>query len=192
MIHSAKATMALAGQDQCKLRPYKDKCPKPLTPHHCVPDHCFRAPDRDGGGMYPGGVSHADGLCVCLSGATKSTAAAGGRIKKDDYPTEKKWFDALAEHGQVHSKFDKAESDLGAKGDPANSAKLGELEDAAAEAIGDVTGCDKADLKKQMREFHQKKGLGPDTKLRADPFGQRAAPPANLMGSNATAGGMPG
>ena len=45
------------------------------------------------------------------------------------------------------------------------------------------------DLKKQLRSYHAKKGLGPKTKLRADPFGKNPNPPFNMMGSN-TAGGF--
>jgi len=142
--------------------------------------------------MYPGGISHGDGLCVCVNGATKSTSRSGTNISKEDYSTEKKWFSALADHGRIHALFDKAESDLGKAGKPKNSATLGQLESAAAEAVSEVTGCDEADLKKQMREYHKDKDMGANQKYRADPYGRRKAPPYSQMGSNTPVGGMPG
>jgi hypothetical protein len=183
MMHSGKQTMASAGDDQCQLRSYKDGCPGGLTPHHCVPDHCFKKPDSQGGGLYPGGLSHGDGLCVCVKGSTKSTGAAGGNVSRKNFSSDKKHFDALAEHGRIHKLFDKAEADLGKAGKPPNSAKLGELEDAAAKVISQVTGCDEKDLKKQIRAHHQSRGLAPDHKFRADPFGRKKAPPYSTMGS---------
>jgi len=178
-----------APDDKCKLRPYKDGCPGKKTPHHCVPDHCFK--EKGGGGeYYPGAVQHSEGLCVCVEGATKSSTPSGEHVKKKDYPTPEEHVAALAEHGRIHAKFDKLESQLGSKGTPKNTAKLGDLEDKAAEVIAEVTGCDKDDLKKQMRDFHEGKGLDESTKLRADPSGHRSNPPRAQMGvSNATAGG---
>ena len=181
--------MANEGDDQCVLRPYKDKCPGGLTPHHCVPDHCFKKQDSQGGGTYPGGIEHGDGLCICVSSATKSTNKHGKSVSRDDFTTDKKHFDALAEHGRIHNLFDKAESTLGENGDPVNSAKLGDLEDAAAEAISEVTGCDKADLKMQMRKHHLHNGMHAKDKFRADPFGRGKAPPYTRMGTNSRAGG---
>jgi hypothetical protein len=176
--------------DKCKLRPYKDGCPGNKTPHHCVPDHCFKEAGATGK-YYPGAVPHAEGLCVCVEGATKSTAAAGGTIKAADFPSPAKLAAALAEHGRIHQKFDKLEKGLGKAGTPKNTASLGQLEDASAKSVSEVTGCDEKDLKKQMRDYHQGKGLGPDTKLRADPFGKQPNPPFELMGTNTeTVGGL--
>ena len=178
--------------DPCKLTPYKEGCPDNKTPHHCVPDHCFKEPGK-GGAYYPGAVEHADGLCVCVGGATKSTAQSGERIKRKDFAGPEDHHDALADHGRIHLKFDKLESDLGKNGQPKTSAKLGELEDAAAAVISEVTGCDEQDLKKQLRDHHQKKDLPADTKLRADPYGKATPPPRGQMGvTNMTAGGAPG
>jgi len=189
VIHSGKQTMKMNSDDQCVLRPYKDGCPGGLTPHHCVPDHCFKKPDSQGGGMYPGGLAHADGLCVCVAGSTKSKDKHGNSISREDYTTDKKHFNDLAEHGRIHNLFDKAEADLGANGDPVNSAKLGDLEDAAAEAVSQVTGCDEADLKKQMRKHHLDNGMHANDKYRADPYGRQTAPPYSRMGTNSRAGG---
>jgi hypothetical protein len=169
--------------ENCRLRPYKEGCEGKKTPHHCVPDHCFKEAG-DHGTYYPGAVQHADGLCVCVKGATKSTAADGGTIKKADYPSPDAFRSALAQHGRIHAIFDKLEAELGGAGTPPNTAKLGDLEDAAASTIAKVTGCDKDDLKKQMRSFHESKGLDANTKLRADPSGRaQPKPPFNQMGS---------
>lgn len=191
MIHTGKQTTA-ASDDQCKLRTYEEGCPGDLTPHHCVPDHCFTKPPSQtvSGDRFPGAPSHAEGLCVCVSGATKSTSTKGESISKMDFKSEAKWESSLAEHGRIHAKFDKAESDLGKAGDPKNSAELGKLEDAAAKAISQVTGCDEADLKRQIRKHHADCGLGEKTKFRADPYGRRKAPPYTQMGTNTKVGGM--
>jgi len=187
-------TMAVAmpeREEKCRLRPYKEGCEGNKTPHHCVPDHCFKETPSKGGRYYPGAVKHADGLCVCVEGATKSTTPTGERVRKKDFASEELHEAALAEHGRIHLKFDKLEKELGNAGTPKNSAALGDLEDKAAEAISEVTGCDKEDLKKQMREHHQSKGLDQDTKLRADPCGRAKLPPYDQMGaSNVSATGM--
>jgi hypothetical protein len=162
---------------KCQLTPYKDGCAGGKTPHHCVPDHCFKESGPKGA-YYPGAVKHADGLCICVSGATKSTPAPGSP-------------DTLADHGKIHQLFDAQERKLGDAGSPKNTASLGSLEDAAAKCVSEVTGCDEKDLKKQMRDYHQGKGIGPNTKLRADPFGKRANPPFGEMGAKAdVVGGM--
>lgn len=163
---------------KCQLTPYKKGCKGGKTPHHAVPDHCFK--QKGAGGYYPKAIKHADGLCICVSGATKSAKSGTGKRAQ------------LKEHGKIHKLFDAMETALGAAGDPPNTASLGDLEDAAAECIAEVTGCDEKDLKKQLRDYHQSKGLGPKTKLRADPFGRRANPPFAKMGGKARAGsGMP-
>ena len=193
MIHFDKMTPAQI-KDQCILRPYApDRCPEGTTGHHCVPDHCLKKPDSQGGGRYPGAISHGEGLCVCVSGSTKSKSEDDEDISKKDFKgkdKEQQWFNALAEHGRIHALFDIEESNLGKAGDPPNSATLGDLEDAAAEAVSAVTGCDKDKLKKQMREYHKNKKMNASNKYRADPNGRRKAPPYSQMGSNTPSGGM--
>jgi hypothetical protein len=184
MMHSGKQTMAAAGDDQCKLRTYKPGCPDGLTPHHCVPDHCFRNPPSQGGGRYPGALSNDNGLCVCVKGSGKYNSPAGPTVKRESYPSDEAHFIALAEHGRIHNLFDKAEADLGKNGKPTNSAKLGDLEDAAAKVISEVTGCDEADLKKQIRAHHQSHKLETQHKFRAEPTGSQMAPPDSMMGTN--------
>lgn len=147
---------------QCRLRTYKEgkkTCGKGKTPHHLVPDHCFKQPGEDGQ-YYKGAVEHSEGLCVCVTGATKATG----------------------QHKRVHRKFDARESALGKAGKPPNSATLGQLEDAAAESVAAVTKCDPGDLKTQLRTHH--KDLEPDTRLRADPWGRRKSPPYAKMGKS--------
>jgi hypothetical protein len=154
-----------------------------------VPDHCFKKPPSQGGGYYPGAVEHADGLCVCVTGSTKSKTPAGKSVSRDDFATDDAHFNALAEHGRIHKRFDEAEQKLGARAanDPPNSATLGELEDEAAKVIAKVTGCDEKDLKDQMRKYHQGKGLNASDKFRADPYGGQTAPPYSRMGTNSRA-----
>ncbi len=50
-------------------------------------------------------------------------------------------------------------------------------------SAGMVTGCDPKDLKRQLREHHQKNGLPESTRLRADPFGKNPPPKGTPMGS---------
>ena len=52
------------------------------------------------------------------------------------------------------------------------TATLGEMEDLGARVVGKITGCDPGDLKKQLRDYHKKNGLGSNTKVRADPWGR--------------------
>jgi hypothetical protein len=172
--------------DKCTLRPYKDGCEGDKTPHHCVPDHCFKE-KGPAGTYYSGGIPHAEGLCICVEGATKSTGVKGKRVRKRRM-SDQKHYAALAEHGRIHKLFDQIERVLGDAGSPKNSAKLGDLEDAAAKSIAVVTGCDEKDLKKQLRDHHAKNGLEPDKKLRADPFGKRANPPMEDMGTTMESG----
>lgn len=144
----------------CILRPYKKGCPDKKTPHHCVPDHCFKKPTIKGvlGARLPGSPSHADGLCICVDGATKST--------KKPPPNE----NDLATHGKIHLKFDKLEKALGLASEIKRTAKLGDLENAAAKTIAEETGCNEAHIKKQLREHHKK--LSEDYVCRADPSGK--------------------
>ena len=179
-----------AGQDKgrCTLRTYKEGCPSGQTPHHVVPDHCFRMPDSQGGNAYPGTerLTHANGLCVCVGGPTKSTGKDGGSVKKGAFKGKDrvgKWFGALAEHGKIHALMDAQEAALGAANTPKQTATLGQLETAGALSAGMVTGCDPKDLKRQLREHHQKNGLPESTRLRADPFGKNPPPKGTPMGS---------
>jgi hypothetical protein len=157
------------GHGRCKLKAYSKGCPAPQTPHHVVPDHCFKQPGKNGA-YYPGGIPHADGLSICVGGATKSTGADGSSIKR----IKGKLLEAyrqLAEHGKIHVFTDAGEYALGQAGDPKGTTTLGQMEDLGARVVGKITGCDPADLKKQLRDFHRSRGLDASDKVRADPFG---------------------
>lgn len=148
-----------------------------------------------GGDPYPetGKITHANGLCICVGGPTKSTGEAGGSVKKGGFKGKDKvakWFGALAEHGKIHALMDAQEAALGAANTPKRTATLGQLEDAGARSAGLVTGCDPKDLKKQLRDHHQANGLPSETRLRADPFGRNPPPPAVQMGTNQNSGGF--
>jgi len=171
---------------RCTLVKYEDGCAgkggKRTTPHHCVPDHCFKEAGP-GGAYYPGAIPHSQGLCICVEGSVKaSQKKTGDRISHLDYATYQQHYHALAEHGRIHAKFDEVERMLGERGTPKNTTTLGQLESAAAEVIAEVTGCDEKRLKKQLRNYHKKKGLPAKSKMRADPTGKRANPPISKMG----------
>lgn len=172
---------------RCTLRPYRKGCPPPQTPHHVVPDHCFKQPGA--GSYYPGteGVTHADGLCICVGGATKSTATDGSSISR----VKGKFLDfyrKLADHGKIHVFTDAGEYALGKAGNPTGTTSLGSMEKLGSRVAGKVTGCDPADLEKQLRDYHQSKGLDPDTKVRADPFGQVKNLDSSQMGTGKRGG----
>ncbi|MET3120381.1 hypothetical protein AAKU64_004633, partial [Undibacterium sp. GrIS 1.8] len=157
---------------------------------HVVPDHCFKQPG-DNGAYYPGGIKHADGLCICVEGATKSTGVNGQSVKKGKNSITNH-FQALAQHGQIHLLMDAAEAALGALGNPKGSSSLGNLEKAGASAAAKVSGCDEKELEKQLRDFHQSKGLSASTKFRADPFGKITNLDATIMGKSAQGTGGSG
>jgi hypothetical protein len=139
------------------------------TPHHAVPDHCFKQPGSNGT-RYVENFGYGDGLAICVTGKTKSSGAQGGRIRgKGKRLIE--YYRQLAQHGQIHARFDAIEATLGKIGNPQGTATIGQLEDVGAGVIAKVTGCNKEDLKRQLREKHQAKGLPANTKLRADPLG---------------------
>lgn len=153
---------------RCELRPYSEGC-ESGTPHHVVPDHCFKQPGESGA-YYNGAIKHKDGLCICVQGPTKSTTVSGTAMRMKGVRL-RKYYSQLADHGKTNARFDVLESALDARGDPKGTAKLGDLERAGASVVGKVTGCDADDLRKQLRDFHGANGLGPNVKLRADSFG---------------------
>ena len=156
---------------RCKLRPYRElqgKCPGGGTPHHVVPDHCFKG--TGSGAYYPGGIPHADGMSICVSGAGKFSKPDGKTTKRVGKPLET-FMGEVADHGKIHVLMDAAEEALGQAGDPKHTATLGQLEKAGATTVGSVTGCDPADLERQLRDYHESKGLKKDSRWRADPFG---------------------
>lgn len=165
---------------RCRLRPYKERCPNGQTPHHVVPDHCFKQPG-DNGAYYNGAIRHGDGLSVCVDGKGKFNTPDGGTTTKTGRRLIQ-YYPELAQHGQIHARFDIIERGLGKIGTPKGTASLGQLEDIGAGVVSQVTGCNKEDLKRQLREYHQSKGLPPETKLRADPSGAIKNLDASKMG----------
>lgn len=146
------------GIGRCILRPYKpDTCKaEGKTGHHVVPDRAFRLGNtRNGAGRHQiqGGLSEADGLVICVEGAT---------------PT------ATNEHGKIHRLYAPMEQAIGLAGNPPGTAPLSALEAAGAAAVGKVTGCNPASLMAQLRVYHQEKGMSPDFRVRADERGALA------------------
>jgi hypothetical protein len=148
----------------CRLRPYEpDTCKaEGKTGHHVVPDRAFRLGPRTGPTRQQIGLSEADGLVVCVEGAT---------------PT------ATNQHGKIHRLYDPMEKVIGLAGKPPGTAPLAALEAAGAAAVGKITGCNPASLMAQLRAYHQTKDMGPDFKVRADKRGFLARKlPKNAFG----------
>jgi hypothetical protein len=93
----------------------------------------------------------------------------------------------------IHTIYDPLEAALGAKGTPPGTASLGELEALGVAAASKVTGCNPVRMAAELRAYHQSKGLGLSTRVRADPTGAltRGIDPRSL-GTGATGGGMGG
>ncbi|SFD81025.1 hypothetical protein [Paracidovorax konjaci] len=153
------------GNPRCILRPYKpDTCKaEGRTGHHVVPDRVFRTGAR--GSSHPFGVSEDDGLVICVDGANLNSSK---------------------EHGKIHKIYDQAERALGKAGKPPGTAPLGLLEATGALAVGKVTGCNPLLLEAQLRAYHELKGLGPGTIVRADPSGKLPIDFSNIGVGNTT------
>jgi len=139
------------GGRDCTLRKYSKGCPGGKTPHHVVPDRVFRKINGDR--VIPG-ISHRDGLCICVDGRSPR--------KRGPNPNE---------HGKIHALYDLAEGYLGAKGTPSGTATLGEIEAIAVGAAAAVTGCNPIAMAARIRTYHQEKGLLITDRFRADPTG---------------------
>ena len=156
------------GNPRCILRPYKPDTCKPRTGHHVVPDRVFQVGGRKTGTRIPGGLSEANGLVICVDGATPK-------------PTN--------EHGKIHRLYDAAERVIGRAGKTPGTADLLALEVAGAAAAARVTGCNAASLATQLRLYHQAQGMGEGFVVRADKMGTLAnRVPFGTFGSNATPG----
>lgn len=166
----------------CELFPYKDrktKCPNGNA-HHVIPDHCWRAGSgiqkllpsiranadlddllpHDNGSYYYANMNKDEGLSICVDGKGKTGT-----------------------HGVIHGLFDPVELMIGESAKPPAplyTAKLGDLEDAAAKAVFLATGCSEQNIKQQLRNYHNGKALGENTMLRADPFGKNTTSPTDF------------
>ena len=185
---SCRASPTKPNQAGCTLTTHDKGCEhlgsKPRTPHHCVPDHCFKTPGPHGT-YFQGAVPFGKGLCICVEGSGKynSRRDVSSKIRGDDYDTWQKHYSALAEHGRIHAKFDEREMLRGMYGTPQGTATLGEMETLAAEVIAEVTGCDEQYLREQIREHHDKRGLSEDYRVRCEPYPYYNAAPMNKMGA---------
>lgn len=184
---------------KCLLFPYSEraeKCPKgtgelTTNAHHAIPDHCWRT-----GGVTQKtintGLKEA-GNTETLIGKMAEHYGMQATQKLDDllpggdyYYSQMDKEKSLAicvtgkgkklQHGDIHKQMDRLEDALGAKSKPQYTATLGQMEEAAAESISNVTGCDKQDLINQMRKYHDTMKLDPDkTILRADSGGKNTS-----------------
>lgn len=150
--------------DDCRLRPYKKKCPKGKTPHHVIPVHCFmekgarNLPKAERLKALFKGCEQYDAdraPCICLSGKNK---------------------DPNMPHGKVHKVFDKLEDAhlVSTKPRKAGTWTLAEAEKAGSESLKDL--CSGACIEAQLKEYHEKEcNMSPDTRLRADSSGKGTA-----------------
>ena len=153
-------------KDSCILRPYKPDTCKPKTGHHVVPDRCFRLGSRTGSNRnaLPNAISEAEGLVICVNGAT---------------PTK------TNEHGKIHERFSIFEKALKGIHMPEAIAPLLEVEIAAAKAVAAVLKmCSATKLATQLRSYHQLKGLSATYRVRVDVSGKTAINlPSGTFGS---------
>lgn len=151
----APSTGPCAGQaPRCKAKPYKDGCSGGQTPHHIVPDHCFKQPGPTGL-RYEGcsNVTHGNAPCICVTGSTKSSTTPSGNIMQ---------------HGRIHAIVDAIEDSQ-----PNNKWNYSDAREAGTEAAAKVTGCDAACLAAQCDHYYKDECKVKDsTKLRADSGGR--------------------
>ncbi|TWR86181.1 hypothetical protein FJD38_21270 [Pseudomonas saxonica] len=143
------------GQNRnCRLRAYgKGKnCPMGKTAHHVVPDRVFKT---EKGVRIAGGVSHSNGYCLCVDGATPRRKGAKAN-----------------EHGLIHKIYDTNEKLLGSKGNPPGTATLAELEILGVMAAAAVTGCNPVVMLAELHAYHASRGMAADDLFRADPNGR--------------------
>lgn len=163
----------------CTLRKYSQGCADAApysTPHHIVADRAFRAPGKEGA-LYKGGIPHEDGYCICVDGGTPVFKGPNAN-----------------EHGLIHGIYNPAEALLGSQGNPKGTARLDQLEMTGVVAASAVTGCDPADLLKQLRDYHRNvRKLPGSTLFRADPTGRINVDPNSVgqgSGKSGSAGGL--
>jgi hypothetical protein len=148
---------------QCKVVAYDKGCPKPKTPHHIIPKHCFKelknvegmAIPRPGWEKY----NPDKAPCVCVTGAGKHTKSTGKSPR-------------LLEHGRIHKRFDLAEAVAGLKlnagGEEGGAWKFSEARDAGVKSVNEGTGgkCDEECLAAVVDDHHLR-GSKKDPELRA-------------------------
>jgi hypothetical protein len=154
--HSAKCCDAR----KCMMVPeHKDKCCGGKTPHHAIPAAEFLKPrppkssgsfPRRGESMYPD-YKPSQAPCICLEGDDHDKKDASGR---------------LMEHGRCGAAFAKKRNDaLGKR----KEYEYQEASPIGAEAVAEVTGCDKACIQRQIDDGHAKMNIKPTDKLRKSP-----------------------
>ena len=92
-----------------------------------------------------------DGLVICVDGPN---------------------LDSSKEHGKIHRIMTRWSWPPGLQEARAARHRWACFEAAGAFAAGKVTGCNPLLLEAQLRAYHQAKGLGPGTVVRADPTGK--------------------
>lgn len=143
----------------CLLTRYGDDiCEKQgKTGHHVVPDRCFRLGNKRTGvnrRQIEGALNEADGLVICVEGATPKPSN---------------------EHGKIHIQHTLLENELRALFKPTGSGPLIEVEVLCARSVSRVLKkCSANTLFQQLRTHHQAMGLGPKFIVRVDNRGLKA------------------
>jgi hypothetical protein len=140
---------------KCMLVPYrpKSRCSgcKGKTGHHPVPVAELSDPRKKGqtrgDARFPE-YSAGKGPAICVTGKDHDSRTASG---------------LLMEHGRVGAEFTKNRND--AIGD-AETYEFREGSEAAAQAVADTTGCDKACIKRQLDDAHRGMGINADSECR--------------------------
>lgn len=158
---------------KCKIFRYGDKdkeCPDGQA-HHIVPDRCWRAPGKRG--AINTGVELIDDAVDDLLQEVLPWRK-GGYYYGEKMDEKKGWAICVTkkQHDAIHFIHNRQEKLLGENGDPKWVATLGQLENIGADAVSEVTGCNRDAIKKKLQEEHENVGLQQNTLVRADPSGR--------------------
>ncbi len=140
--------------EECDIVRYDKKCPKPKTPHHILPKHCFKEFWNDVAGKpipIAGWAKYnqAKAPCVCVSGSDKAAAGDDG---------------ALLDHGLIHDSFDVAEAVAGKRNGEANKWTYSEAKAAGVKSVREGTNgrCDDECVAAVLDAYHKDQCKGSD------------------------------
>jgi hypothetical protein len=157
---------------KCVLSPKSPSncCPQPqpsppkVTPHHVVLDSQFKFKGGDYMPLASGATYNYDKApCVCAPGASHS----------------------VGQHGKIHTKTNnltvnhpKVSPEVTGKTISADALwKVSDAEAVGAKAVADVTKCDEACIKSQVRKGHKAMGITQDDEIRPSTAGSVTQPP---------------
>lgn len=188
-------------EDPCRLRPYKEGCPKPRTPHHVLPSSFFVQEGlrpvnvRQVGGvwgakkshiippaaMLPQGATITKGVTILQQHVEATCVPGCESYRAKDAPcicvTGKGKDDQdsetgkLLQHGRIHRRLDLAEGKAARSG----GWVYAEARDAAAMAVEQVLhACSAGCIKAQLDEYHLRQcKIDEKTPLRANDYSDK-------------------